>query len=83
MNSQQKDACRRPGFCIIHPIVGQQFPENFNTGKVLKTSNSELFIISQNSKNLSILSIDRFWIQKQESTLREFQNTDILVLGNY
>lgn len=33
-------------------LLSGNFPENFNTGKIIKTSNSELFVISQNSKNL-------------------------------
>lgn len=33
-------------------------------------------------KTYLVPSIDRLWIQKQESTLREFQNTDIIVLGD-
>lgn len=64
-------------------LSGNNFQKISTLAKFLK-----LPILSSSSfhriqKTYLVPSIDRFWIQKQESTLREFQNTDIIVLGKY
>nr|XP_034316793.1 uncharacterized protein LOC105324442 isoform X2 [Crassostrea gigas] len=63
-------------------LSGNNFQKISTLAKFLK-----LPILSSSSfhriqKTYLVPSIDRFWIQKQESTLREFQNTDIIVLGD-
>lgn len=64
-------------------LFGNIFQKITTLAKFMKLPilSSSTFHIIQ--KTYLVPSIDRFWIRKQEDTFREFENTDVIVLGMY
>ncbi|XP_062593204.1 uncharacterized protein LOC134254679 isoform X2 [Saccostrea cucullata] len=63
-------------------LSGNNFQKIATLAKFLKLPILSSSTFHRIQKTYLVPAIDRFWIQKQEDTLREFQNTDVIVLGD-
>ncbi|XP_052097349.1 uncharacterized protein LOC127732344 [Mytilus californianus] len=63
-------------------LSGNNFQKITTLSKFMKLPILSSSTFHRIQKTYLVPSIDRFWIQKQEDTLREFENTDVIVLGD-
>ncbi|CAC5419719.1 unnamed protein product [Mytilus coruscus] len=67
-------------FASVILLSGNNFQKTTTLAKFMKLSFLSSSTFHRIQKTYLVPSIDRFWIQKQDDTLREFENTDVIVL---